>query len=266
LGQYRTNKEEIQFGLIGKSLAHSFSRDYHNNRFQREGITARYSNFELAEVTDVPKLFSSNPALIGLNVTVPYKQSVISILDEVSSEAIEVGAVNTIVISAGRLIGYNTDIYGFETSLKNWIVGDTCRALVLGTGGASKSVVQALDNLNIEHICVSRRRAEGIISYKDLTNEMMRTHRLIINTTPLGMYPDITSMPQIPYDKITGKHWVYDLVYNPEKTILLSRSEQFGAYIKNGLQMLHLQADKSWNIWKSYLEKEHGRTFEEDSS
>ena len=262
----RTSTKKIQFGLIGKSLVHSFSSDYHNSRFQREDIDAHYSNFELEKVSDIKELIVSHPLLIGLNVTVPFKQSVIPMLDDLSYEAKEVGAVNTIVVNGNRLIGYNTDLFGFQESLRNWVDKDIRRALVLGTGGASKGVKQALMNLNIEYLSVSRTRGAKKISYEDITDQLMKTHRLIINTTPLGMHPEITKMPPIPYDRITTKHWVYDLVYNPEKTILLSKSEQVGAHIKNGLEMLHLQADESWNIWKSYLEQEHGKTFDQKRS
>ncbi len=256
------SKLKIEFGLIGKSLSHSFSRDYHNSRFQREGIDAQYSNFELKAVSDFKDLIASRPGLIGLNVTIPYKESIIPFLDAVSPEVMETGAVNTILVKADSLVGFNTDVFGFAESLSNWIDGDIKSALVLGTGGASKAVAKVLSDMHIEHLCVSRTAGDKKITYNDITTELMQGHNLIINTTPLGMHPDIEQMPQIPYYSITPNHWVFDLVYNPEKTIFLSKSERRGAQIKNGLQMLHLQADESWTIWKTYLEQEHGKAFD----
>jgi shikimate dehydrogenase len=254
---------KMEFGLIGKSLGHSYSSDYHNTRFREEGINALYSNFELEDIADIKDLIASRPGLLGLNVTVPYKRSVIPFLATLHSDAQGSGAVNTIVVDGDTLIGYNTDVFGFQESLSAWIDPvDEIRALVLGTGGAFRAVARALSNLSIAYLTVSRTSGTKRVCYDDITDDVMRSHELIINTTPLGMYPDITSTPSIPYDRITSKHWVYDLVYNPEKTILLSRSELRGAHIKNGLQMLHLQADKSWKIWKLYLEQEHGRTFD----
>lgn len=251
---HKTNLTKNQFGLIGKTLSHSFSSDYHNRRFQREGIAARYSNFELNLISEIKGLVAGLPALKGLNVTVPFKESVIPFLDDVNAQAMAIGAVNTIVVEADRLIGYNTDVFGFEESLRNWIDGDLNGALVLGTGGASRAVGQALSNMGIRYVTVSRTRDENSISYEDITAELVSTHELIINATPLGMHPFVTQMPAIPDQYLTKKNWVYDLVYNPEKSILLSKSEHLGARIKNGLEMLHLQADKSWDIWKCNLE------------
>jgi shikimate dehydrogenase len=186
--------------------------------------------------------------VVGINVTIPYKQSVMAFMDELSPAAEKIGAVNTILQKHGKLIGYNTDYMGFKESLEMMLGNNTpSRALVLGTGGSSRAVRYALKEMNIDYSSVSRHKDH--LTYEDLTGEIMDMHTLIINTTPLGMYPNINDFPKIPYSKISNKYFCYDLVYNPEKTVFLVKSERAGAAIKNGYDMLLLQAEKSWQIW-----------------
>ncbi len=256
------------FGLIGYPLTHSFSAKYFTDKFQKESISdSHYYNFPIQQINDVLKIFEKEN-LCGFNVTIPYKESIIPFLDELDSSASGVGAVNTVVIRNKKKIGFNTDIYGFECSLlgsyptkpqgsqKNNIlsglsalVGNDTKALVLGTGGSSKAVAYVLNKLGIKYISVSRTRKENIISYTDLRPQTILEHKLIINTTPLGMFPEIADAPDIPYSFITSEHLLFDLIYNPEETEFLKRGKQQGAQIKNGLEMLQLQAEKSWEIW-----------------
>lgn len=246
-----------KFGLIGKSLGHSFSKPYHNARFKNKGIDAVYDNYELAEASEVKQLFENTPWLIGVNVTIPYKSEVIPYLDMIDEAAREVEAVNTIVRDDDRLIGYNTDIFGFEVSLGRLVSRPVERALVLGTGGAAKAVGYVLGKLKIEFDFVSRRSRNEALTYREITPEMIALHKLIVNCTPLGMEPYTSTLPDIPYHAMTDEHFAFDLVYNPRKTLFLARSEEHGASVKNGLEMLHLQADRSWEIWQSYLDNEN---------
>ena len=243
------------FGLIGKKLGHSFSANFFNNKFEKENINAHYQLFPLPEIECFPTLISQNPELKGLNVTVPYKEDVIQFLDSVSEEAREIGAVNVIKFeefSSGdsrHLRGYNSDAEGFRKSLLPLLRIDVKHALVLGSGGASKAVCYVLRNLGIEISLVSRSKEKGDFSYEELTPEIIKKNLLIINTTPVGMYPAIHACPPIPYDSLTPSHICYDLIYNPEETLFLKNAKIRGAVIKNGLEMLHLQALAAWEIW-----------------
>lgn len=239
-----------QFGLIGFPLSHSFSKGYFTEKFAREGIVdAGYENYPLSLISEFPALCAHHPNFIGLNVTIPYKEAVISFLNDLSDEAKAIGAVNTILFREGRKIGFNTDAYGFEHSLRPLLRPHHNRALVLGTGGASKAIVYVLDKLGIDYQFVSRKSGEHTLTYEDLHPEIIAAHTLIINTSPLGMYPDIDSAPEIPYTAISRDHLLYDLVYNPPVTRFMQMGIENGAKVKNGMEMLHLQADRAWEIW-----------------
>lgn len=241
------------FGLIGKKLGHSFSAEFFNKKFRDEKIDETYRLFEIPSIEDFPKLLAENPDLKGLNVTIPYKRDVISFLSGLSVEAKAIGAVNVIKISRGKegitLTGYNSDSIGFEESLKPLLNKSIDKALVLGTGGASKAVCYVLRKLGIEPTYVSRTPKEGQLTYKDLNKSIIDSHLLIVNTTPLGMMPEIDTCPPIPYNLLTTRHICYDLVYNPLETLFLKKSKEAGAKIKNGMEMLELQALASWDIW-----------------
>ena len=245
-----------EFGLIGKKLAHSFSKNYFSEKFKTEGITnSKYELHELTSVQELPKLIEKfNGDLRGLNVTIPYKEDVIPLLNEIDSAAKKIGAVNVLKISPkGKIKGYNSDYFGFKTSLEDFLGENLIdiKALILGTGGASKAVKQVLIDLNIPYKYVSRNHGDNQISYQNVTAEIIKEHKLIINCTPLGMYPDLTSCPDLPYSALDQKHFLYDLVYNPEETLFMKKGRQKGAKAIHGLQMLILQAEKSWEIWRS---------------
>lgn len=236
-----------QFGLIGYPIKHSFSPGYFKDKFKIEKIAdARYDLYPLEQI----ELFEELKGLQGLNVTIPYKEAVIPFLDELSLEAKEIGAVNTIKFSDGRKVGFNTDSYGFKYSLQPLIEGKkVAHALVLGTGGAAKAVWYVLEKLKIPFYKVSR--SSGDILYQDIDESLLKKNLLIVNTTPLGMAPNIQQCPDLPYKAIGPDHILYDLVYNPEKTLFLIKGAAQGATIKNGLEMLQLQADKAWQIWNT---------------
>lgn len=240
-----------KFGLIGKKLGHSFSKKYFTEKFLLEGVTdAAYELYELPSAEELPQLLLQEPELVGLNVTVPYKEQVIPLLDELDEAAAKIGAVNTIKISGGRTKGYNTDYIGFRDSLEAFYPEqERGQALVLGTGGAAKAVWAALDALQIPYKRVSRKEGEEQLSYAQLTPELLQKYNLIINTTPLGMYPQVQEAPELPYESITSRHYCYDLVYNPEQTLFLQHAAGKGAKVLNGLPMLHLQAEAAWSIW-----------------
>ena len=241
----------LHYGLIGKSLKHSFSKDYFTSKFEKLHIDANYSLCELANIEEIKDVFSKQWQ--GLNVTIPYKEQIIPFLNEVDDLATQIGAVNTIQFSKKEgqtfLKGFNTDVIGFETTLKPLLQTHHTRALVLGTGGASKAVTYVLTQLNIPYVYVSREAGLNKLGYDELTSEIISTHTLIINTTPLGMFPDLESYPNIPYNAISEKHLLYDLVYNPVKTQFLLQGEARGATIKNGLEMLMNQAEAAYIIW-----------------
>lgn len=241
------------FGLIGKKLGHSFSKGYFSNKFVEEGITdCRYELFELASIEELPALLSGQPELEGLNVTIPYKQDVFPYLHALDDSAKKVGAVNVIKRSTeGKLTGYNSDYYGFRTSLENWLpTGFDEQALVLGTGGASRAVCAALLDMGIGYVQVSRQEGEQQVTYEEVKKEgMLSNHPLVINTTPLGMHPQTETAPDLPYHEAGKNHYFYDLVYNPAETRFMLLGKEQGASAMNGLEMLHLQAEKSWEIW-----------------
>lgn len=246
------NDEKI-YGLIGYPLTHSFSQRYFNQKFEAEGINARYLNFELPDIGDLMEVVSEYPNLSGLNVTIPYKEQVIQYLDDMDEDAEKIGAVNVIkfIRTRGelRFKGYNSDIIGISDSIKPLLNDERRKALVLGTGGASKAVVRGLENLGVEATLVSRSPRKGVITYADLTPEVMAENLVIVNTTPLGMYPHVDECPDIPYDCLTAKHLCYDLLYNPDVTLFMRKAAEQGAETKNGLEMLLLQAFAAWNIW-----------------
>jgi len=241
-----------RFGLIGKSLGHSFSKSYFTEKFQKKGLNHSYDNFELASIDDFPRLLSENSDLRGLNVTIPYKEAIIPFLDEIDPVAAEIGAVNTILISNGKTKGYNTDVTGFQNSLKPYLKHGMEKALILGTGGASKAVAYVLRNLGIACFFVSRKPDElGQIAYGDLNEEAMKQFKLIVNTSPVGTFPEVDQYPDIPYEYLSNQHLLYDLIYNPSQTIFLKKGSDKGATTLNGLGMLKAQAEASYEIWLS---------------
>jgi shikimate dehydrogenase len=244
------------YGLIGKSLSHSFSQRYFTEKFAREGIDAAYELFALPDMQSLPILLQEQPALRGLNVTIPYKQVVIEQLDELSEDAAAVGAVNTITVSPNQLKGYNTDIHGFEESLRELLEGQSVdRALVLGTGGAAKAVTYILEQWEIDFRLVSRTPRESHeIGYSDVYDFDLTLFPLIVNCTPLGMYPEVDTAPDIPYEDLGEGHFIYDLVYNPAETKFMRLARERGAKTCNGLRMLELQAEWAWRIWQGEVE------------
>jgi shikimate dehydrogenase len=243
-----------QFGLIGYPLSHSFSKKYFADKFEREGSgDCRYNNYPIASITELPGLLHAHPLLEGLNVTIPYKEQVIRFLTDQSDTVREIGACNCIRIREGRLTGYNTDVTGFEVSLKEQLAGHHQQALILGTGGAAKAVEYVLRKNGIQFRHVSRTAAPGQLSYASVTPGILASCTLIINTTPLGMYPAVEQFPPIPYEALGPQHYLFDLVYNPVKTVFLQRGEAQGATIKNGQDMLVIQAEESWKIWNAAI-------------
>ncbi|MBK8564747.1 MAG: shikimate dehydrogenase [Saprospiraceae bacterium] len=243
------------FGIIGYPLSHSFSPGFFAKKFSKEGLdNCRYDAFPLPSIDLLPQLLTNNPNLEGLNVTIPYKSAVIPYLDSMSDEAQAIGAVNVLKIKDGKLIGHNSDVFGFEHSLRNFLpdpVQEKLHALVLGTGGASKAVQFVLRKMDLPFLLVSRNFSAESIDYESVTEEVMQSHQLVINTTPLGMSPIVDTCPLLPYQQLTPSHHLYDLVYNPEKTKFLALGESNGSKILNGLPMLYLQAEKAWEIWNA---------------
>jgi shikimate dehydrogenase len=241
-----------RFGLIGKTLKHSFSKTYFEKKFAEHGISdCSYDNFELQSIDEFPNLVTNNPGLKGLNVTIPYKEEVLQFLKSKNEIVEEIGACNCIKIVNGQLHGFNTDTVAFKNSLqKNLKPYHKC-ALILGTGGASKAVQYALKELGIDFLLVSRHKKENQSGYEDVGEDTIGEHHIIINTTPLGMYPNVDQDPPIPYSALTSQHLLYDLTYNPPKTKFLQQGEERGAQIINGYDMLVAQAEESWRIWNS---------------
>lgn len=244
---------EKVFGLIGSTVGHSFSKSYFDEKFFREGLRDHhYELYPLATIKEFKKLIADTKGLAGLNVTLPYKEQVLSFLDEMDPEAQKIGAVNVIKIKDGKLIGYNTDSDAFYETVSKWLPKDKkFNALILGTGGSSKAVQQALTRLSVPHKTVSRTEGKADYTYDELSPKIIKDNKLIINTTPLGMHPNTDSLPPITYENISKDHFVYDLIYNPARTQFLQKAEIRGATIKNGLEMLHVQAEKSWKIWNN---------------
>jgi len=241
-----------KYGLIGNNIDYSFSKTFFNSKFKKEESNNSYENFDISDLSQLSEVLLKNPKLKGLNVTIPYKESIIKYLDRIDSNAQKIGAINTIKITAERkLIGYNTDYIGFKESLKNLLPISKKNALVLGTGGASKAIVYALKSLNYKVTQVSRVKKEGITTYAELNKEVMIQNQLIINCTPLGTFPNIEKYPSIPYQYVTKNHLMFDLTYNPLETMFIKLSKEQGARISNGLKMLEFQAEEAWSIWKA---------------
>lgn len=241
-----------RFGLIGKSLKHSFSKDYFTKKFAAEHIAdCSYENFELLSISDFPGLIKNHPGIEGLNITIPYKEEIISFLHHQSEIVKEIGACNCIKITDGKLTGYNTDAPAFARALKSGLKKHHQAALILGSGGASKAVQYALQTLDIPFKIVSRQQKINGFNYEELDSKLIEQYKVIINTTPLGMYPNLDARPPIPYDNIGKEHFLFDLTYNPSKTKFLLEGEKRGAMIRNGYEMLIYQAEESWKIWNS---------------
>ena len=242
-----------KYGLIGFPLGHSFSRNFFNEKFENEGIKAKYINFEIPQIEHLPEILASNPELKGLNVTIPYKQKVMAYLDELSPEAKAIGAVNVIRVShKGKdvvLKGFNSDVIGFTRSIEPMLEPAHKKALILGTGGASKAIEYGLKTLGLETLFVSRTKKENTITYEEVTPEIIKEYNVIVNCTPLGMYPKADTCPDIPYEAMDGHTILYDLIYNPDETLFLTKGAKYSATTKNGLEMLLLQAFASWEFW-----------------
>jgi len=240
------------YGLIGYPLTHSFSKKYFTEKFEKEGLVDyKYENFSIASVKELKQILTDNPSIAGLNVTIPHKESVIPLLTEKSDTVKKIGACNCIKIAGNKLSGFNTDVLGFEKTLLTKLKPHHKKALILGSGGAAKAVEFVLSKLNIGFKYVSRKPSVRHFSYEQVTPAIIKEYTLIINTTPLGMYPNIVEAPQIPYEALTSGHFLYDLIYNPAVTLFLQKGEQMGADILNGSQMLVIQAEESWKIWNS---------------
>lgn len=243
-----------KYGLIGFPLGHSFSKTYFNQKFEAEKIDAEYLNFEIPTIRDFKNVLKENPDLRGLNVTIPYKEQVIPYLDDLDEDARQIGAVNVIKFTKGlfgktKLKGYNSDIIGFKQSIEPLLTESHRKALILGTGGASKAVFQGLKQLGVGSTLVSRKPKEFCITYEEITPKTMEQYTVIVNTTPLGMFPNVNGCPNIPYDLLTPNHLLYDLLYNPDETLFMKKGKEKGATVKNGLEMLLLQAFAAWEIW-----------------
>ena len=274
------------YGLIGYPLGHSFSRKFFTEKFEKEGIDAQYLNFEIPSIEEFPEIIKNNPELRGLNVTIPYKQQVMQYLDEISEEAKAIGAVNVVRIERpspqpspimgretmrnagnkpdglpikgdmseglrGSLIGYNSDVIGFVESIRSLLKAHHKKALILGTGGASKAIRYGVEEkLGMETLFVSRSAREGMITYEEVTAEVLKEYEVIVNCSPVGMYPHVDECPALPYEAMNENHLLYDLVYNPLETLFMKKGAEQGATVKNGLEMLHLQAIASWKFWE----------------
>lgn len=246
----RTESKQFRFGLLGKNISYSFSKGYFSIKFSELKLpNYSYENFDLQNISEITNVLKNTENLSGLNVTIPYKESIIPYLNELEPSAEEIGAVNTIKISPTGLKGYNTDAYGFKTAIEPYLNKQHTKALILGTGGASKAIAYVLKQLNIHFTFVSRTGKNNGYMYNELNKNIIQDYTIIINCTPIGTFPNITEKPKIPYQYINQEHILFDLIYNPEKTAFLSYGETQGATILNGLQMLELQAEKAWEIW-----------------
>ncbi|MDL2305232.1 shikimate dehydrogenase [Bacteroides sp. OttesenSCG-928-D19] len=244
-----------KYGLIGYPLRHSFSIGYFNEKFRSESIDAEYVNFEIPSLDEFKGIIIENPTLKGLNVTIPYKEKIIPYLDELDKDTAAIGAVNVIKIirkkNKPRLIGYNSDIIGFVQSIEPLLQPHHTKALILGTGGAAKAAYHGLKKLGVEGVYVSRTKHKDMLTYEELSAEVMKEHTVVVNCTPLGMYPKVDFCPDIPYHLLTPNHLLYDLLYNPNITLFMRKGEEYGATTKNGLEMLLLQAFAAWDIWNN---------------
>ena len=242
-----------KYGLIGYPLGHSFSRNYFNEKFENEGIDAKYINFEIPHIEDLTEILDTTPELKGLNVTIPYKEKVISYLDFISPEATAIGAVNVIKVEHKgndvKLKGYNSDVIGFTRSIEPFLEPCHKKALILGTGGASKAINYELKSLGLETVYVSRFERPGTIQYDKITPEIIKEYNVIVNCTPVGMYPHTDECPELPYKAMDSHTLLYDLIYNPDETLFMKKGKEQGATVKNGLEMLLLQAFASWDFW-----------------
>jgi len=241
------------FGIIGYPLGHSFSQRYFTEKFQREGIDdCEYENYPIKNIDELEQLLRQQPQLEGLNITIPHKQSVLSLLDDSTNIPFGLNACNCMRIVDGKLVGYNTDVVGFERSLSSQLNNHHTKALILGNGGAAEAVKFVLQQLNINYKIVSRKiHKDAELAYTDLNETIIKENPLIINTTPVGTFPEVDTCPEIPYQYLTPQHFLYDLVYNPEKTLFLKKGEEHGTLIKNGYEMLVVQAEESWDIWNN---------------
>lgn len=245
-----------RYGIIGYPLGHSFSPGFFNEKFENENIDAVYEKFELPVITDLQGVIDYTPDLCGFNVTIPYKEKVMSYLDNVSAEARAIGAVNVVKVTHRQngkayLEGYNSDVIGFMNSIRPMLTAFHKKALVLGTGGASKAITYGLHQLGVETTLVSRSKKNGTIQYEQITPEMLEVYTVIVNCTPCGMSPNFDQCPPLPYEALTTRHLLYDLIYNPDETLFLKNGRKQGAKTKNGLEMLLLQAEAGWEIWNS---------------
>ena len=243
--------KKVRFGLVGKDISYSFSRGYFTQKFADLGLEDHsYENFDFQAIEEIQDVLDNNSDIKGMNVTIPYKQEVMPFLTELDPEAEKIGAVNTIQFSKNGLKGFNTDAYGFKNAMAPFLKPHHNKALILGTGGASKAVAYVLGELGISYVFVSRNPGKNKISYDQVTEEILKEHTILVNCTPLGTHPNIEQRPALPYEFITDQHFLFDLIYNPEKTAFLAAGEAKGAQISNGLRMLELQADRSWEIWQ----------------
>ena len=240
-----------QFGLVGKNISYSFSKGYFGEKFEKLNLEDySYDNLDFQNIEDFPEFIKQNPTISGLNVTIPYKEAIIPFLDKLSKRATEIGAVNTIKITkSGKLKGFNTDYIGFQKSIEPLLNVNHKKALILGTGGASKAVAYALKQLEIPYLFVSRNDIGDAIGYNQINEKTFEEFQIIINCTPVGTFPNTNNCPEIPYEYFTTNHLAFDLIYNPAETLFLKKAKEQGAIVKNGLEMLTLQAEKSWDIW-----------------
>lgn len=247
----KTENEQVRFGLVGKDISYSFSKGYFTEKFAALKLDHHsYENFDLPKIEEFQNIFKNKNNISGLNVTIPYKEEVMQYLTELDSEAEKIGAVNTIKITKNGLKGYNTDVYGFRKSIEPFIKKHHTKALILGTGGASKAIAYVLQKLGLAYTFVSRKLKTGQYTYDDLNKAILNEYTVIVNCTPLGTHPNIDQKPDIPYSFLTSKHLLFDLIYNPEKTAFLLEGGNKGASICNGSKMLEFQAEKAWEIWQ----------------
>lgn len=247
----KTEKNNLNFGLVGRNISYSFSRGYFKKKFNELGLTNyAYENFDINSIVEISRIFADT-TIKGVNVTIPYKEQVLPYLDHIDASAKKIGAVNTIKNDSNGLTGFNTDAYGFKHALMPYLKAHHKKALILGTGGASKAIRFVLEELGISYAFVSRSGKNDGFRYHELTDSIIEEHTVIINCSPVGTFPNIEEKPAIPYNKINKNHLLFDLIYNPEESAFLKVGKKNGAAICNGLKMLELQAEKAWEIWNS---------------